>query len=73
MRWLALFPVLLATGCQVQPRSASYFEGHPQDTARVLAACARGAEHGAECETAREGQAAIERNARLELYRRSFK
>lgn len=73
MKRLALIAMVVASGCQAQPRSASFFEAHPEETARVLVACAQRAQRGTECDTAREGQAAIERNARMELYRRSFK
>ena len=49
-----------------------YFATHPDETARVLVECARGEHRGAECENAREGRAVIERNARMERFRRSF-
>lgn len=58
--------------CQPQPRAAAYFEAHPVEAAQVLAACARGAHRGRECETAREGDAAAKAKARLDVFRKGF-
>ena len=73
MRVLVLLLGLFVAGCSEAPRAPTYFESHPEETTRVLKACAEGHERGQECENAREGRAAIERDARTELYRRSFK
>jgi len=39
----------------------------------VVVACERGDLRGKECVHAREGRSTIEREARMELYRRSFR
>lgn len=62
----------LVAACQPEPRSATYFEAHPEETARVLAACKAGSQRGPECEAARAGEAAIKANARQELFRKGF-
>lgn len=72
MRRLCLTLVLIVGGCQAQPRSASYFEAHPEETASVLAECARGARRGAECDNARAAEGAIEAKARQDLFRKGF-
>jgi hypothetical protein len=58
--------------CQPQPRSASYFEAHPDETARVLAACAGGTHRGLECKNARAADGAIKAEARQALFRKGF-
>ena len=75
MRWaLLVVPAALTLhACEPPPRSASWFEAHPQDGAQVLAACAAGSMRGAECENAQSGWSANERDARMKLYRRVFK
>ena len=60
-------------GCERLVRSPQYFEAHPDETSRVLVACDRGDFQGPECATAREGRAAITRDARMKFYRRSFR
>jgi hypothetical protein len=72
MRRLLLAVALVASGCQAQPRSASYFEAHPEETATVLADCARGAHRGQECGNARAADGAIKAKARQELFRKGF-
>jgi len=69
-------PLLLAVAlaaCHPAPRSAEHFARHPEETAKVVVACERGDLRGKECVHAREGRSTIEREARMELYRRSFR
>lgn len=59
-------------GCSAAPRSASYFDAHPDDAQAVLAACKSGQARGEECQTALAGATATANKARLELYRKGF-
>ena len=82
---MVVLAALTLAGCQPEPRSAEYFEAHPADAARTIAACdagrhwgggaagAAGRHRGGACEPALAGPAAIAANKRLELFRRSFK
>ncbi|MBU1376167.1 MAG: EexN family lipoprotein [Alphaproteobacteria bacterium] len=72
MRRLVLVAALIVSGCQAQPRSASYFEAHPKETATTLADCARGARRGAECDNARAADGALKAKARQALFRKGF-
>lgn len=63
---------LCLAGCQAEPRSASYFEAHPEDARRVVTACKDGTHRGLECESARSGLAAIEAEERLKLFKKNF-
>jgi len=67
---LAALPLLAA--CTPQPRSESYFEAHPAETARVSNACVSGERRGAECNAARAAEARFKANARLQAYRKGF-
>lgn len=58
--------------CSPQPRAASYFEVHPDETAKVVVACARGDHRGQECVNAQAAAAAIRRDARMDAYRKGF-
>lgn len=58
--------------CSPEPRSAAYFEGHPQDAEQVTAACAAGTHRGQECANAQAGVAATQRSARMDAYRKGF-
>lgn len=49
---IPLFATLILTGCQEQPRSASYFEANPKERLEVLEACRAGGRRGAECANA---------------------
>jgi hypothetical protein len=72
---LSMFVLPLAfnlTACSAAPRSASYFQAHPQDAKAVAAACQAGAARGAECPNAQDGIAAAARDARMAAYRKSF-
>lgn len=64
--------VLGLAGCQPAPRAASWFEAHPQETAAVVTACARGNHRGTECENARAAEAALRAKALQDLFRRGF-
>ena len=67
-----LAAVLCLAGCQAEPRSASYFEDHPEEAQRVVAACKEGAHRGSECDNARAGLGAIDATKRLKLFKKSF-
>lgn len=65
--------VLLAlAACSREPRAASYFQAHPEETAKVVVACARGDHRGQECVNAQAAAASIRREARMEAYRQGF-
>ncbi len=65
--------ICLLAACSPSPRSASYFEAHPDVTARVLTDCQAGAHRGAECENAEIADAKKKSDARLQLYKSGFK
>lgn len=67
-----LIGVFVLAGCQAEPRSASFFETHPNEARRVVAACRAGSHRGRECENAQAGVAAIDANKRLDLFKKSF-
>ena len=67
----ASFGVLAA--CSPQPRSASYFEAHQDETAKVLADCTAGTHRGEECANAQAADAKLKSNARMKLYKSGFK
>ncbi|MFN3585797.1 EexN family lipoprotein [Phenylobacterium sp.] len=67
-----LIAALLLTGCQAEPRAASYFEAHPEQAQRIVAACRTGDHRGQECANAEAGLAAARANKRLELFKKSF-
>lgn len=69
-----LFPgaVLALAACAEEPRSAAYFERHPEEAVEVAALCATGAKGGDECANAQAGLAAIRREDRMDAYRRQF-
>lgn len=76
MKWslgLVVCCVLSLAGCSRDPRSASYFEAHPDETNRVLSDCKSGTHRGAECENASAADAKRKSDARLELYKSAFK
>lgn len=58
--------------CSPQPRSTSYFEAHPEETAKIVVACARGDHRGQECANAQAAAASIRRDARMDAYRKGF-
>lgn len=58
--------------CSPEPRSASYFEAHPDEAASVADACKTGARRGEECANAQAGLAASERTKRMNAYRKGF-
>jgi hypothetical protein len=70
-RLLCVLALVLA-GCGAPPRSPAYFAAHPDETARVLAGCGHDSHRGPECSNARDGQAVLERKARMDLYRKGF-
>jgi hypothetical protein len=68
---VALLLTTLA-GCEPAPRSQSYFAGHADVRAGVLAGCATGARRGGECVTAQAAEAAAKAQARQDYYRKGF-
>lgn len=60
-------------GCSAEPRSASYFEEHPQETAQVVADCKDGSHRGEECNNADFAAAKARRKESMERYRAGFK
>lgn len=58
--------------CAPQPRSASYFEAHQDEAAKVVADCQTGAHRGQECVNAQASVAAAKRDARMNAYRKGF-
>lgn len=71
-QWTSGLLILIVAGCTAEPRSEDYFERHPEEAVQVTALCATGAKGGDECHNAQAGLAAIEREARMERYRREF-
>lgn len=67
-----LFVGLTTLAACSQPRSVSYFEALPEETARVVQACRAGSHPGRECENALVAEAAIKAKAREDLFRRGF-
>jgi len=72
MRRVVLVLALAAAACSRQPRSAAYFEAHGEEAVRVTARCANGGVPGRECDNARVGLAARDRQARMSAYHRNF-
>ncbi len=69
---VGLLALLGLAACSPQLRSASYFEGHPEEAAKVVVDCASGAHRGEECVNAKAGAAAIRRNERMARYKQNF-
>ena len=65
--------IALLAACSPQPRSASYFEAHQDETAKVLADCTAGTHRGEECANAQAADAKLKSNARMKLYKSGFK
>lgn len=59
-------------GCSAEPRSASYFEEHPQETVKVVANCKDGSHRGEECNNAEFAAAKARRREAMERYRAGF-
>jgi hypothetical protein len=71
-RVLAAAVLVALSACSPAPRSASYFEAHPEETAKVVVDCAAGAHRGEECVNAKAGAAAIRRDTRMDRYKQNF-
>ncbi|HEX7887031.1 MAG TPA: EexN family lipoprotein [Phenylobacterium sp.] len=71
-RTLAIGALAALAACSPAPRSASYFEAHPEETAKVVVDCASGAHQGQECVNAKAGAAAIRRDRRMDRYKQNF-
>jgi len=71
-RALGLLLLLALAACSPTPRSASYFEGHPEEAAQVVVDCAAGKHRGEECVNAKVGAAEIRREGRMDAYKKNF-
>jgi hypothetical protein len=71
-RLLAAVALLGLAACSPGPRSASYFEAHRDEAAKVAADCQTGSHRGAECVNAQAGVAATKREERMNAYRKGF-
>jgi len=71
-RLVAAIGLAALAACSPQPRSVSYFKAHPEETAKVVVGCASGAHRGEECVNAQAAAAAIQRDARMDAYRKGF-
>jgi hypothetical protein len=71
-RFIFLFAAVGLTACSPEPRSASYFEAHPEDAAKVVSDCQTGAHRGQECSNAQAAVAATKRDERMNAYRKGF-
>lgn len=71
MRSLAVvLAMMLAAGCEAQPRNATHFHAHP-DVARQVAGAGQSGDHrGDECGNAEAGLAAERCDERREMFRR---
>lgn len=58
--------------CSPEPRSASYFEAHQEEAAKVAADCKTGTHRGQECTNAQTAVAAAKRDERMDAYRKGF-
>lgn len=74
MKFVALlFATTALVACSAEPRSASYFEEHPEETARVVTDCKAGSHRGEECNNAELAAAKSRRRESMERYRDGFK
>jgi hypothetical protein len=71
-RAVLILALLLLAACNPPARAVSFFKAHPDVAATVLADCTAGTHRGAECENAKAGEAQIESDKRLSLYKQSF-
>ena len=69
---ITLLALVGMAACAPHPRAASYFEGHPDEAARVLSACQAATVRGEECASAQAGVAAAARDARMAAERKAF-
>lgn len=73
MRCLLLaFTLAGLAACSPEPRSASYFEAHPEEAAKVVSDCKTGTHRGQECSNAQTAVAAAKRDERMDAYRKGF-
>jgi hypothetical protein len=71
-RLIAVLALAGLAACSPEARSASYFEAHPEEAAKVADACKTGAHRGQECANAQAGVAAAQRTERMNAYRKGF-
>jgi hypothetical protein len=71
-RLFVLLALAALAACSPEPRSASYFEAHPEEATEVADACKTGAHRGQECVNAEAGVAAARRAERMNAFRKGF-
>jgi hypothetical protein len=71
-RGLGLLLIGVLVACSPQPRSASYFEGHPEEAAQIVVECAAGKYRGEACVNAKAGAAEIRWKARVAAYKKNL-
>ncbi|WP_312162711.1 EexN family lipoprotein [Phenylobacterium sp.] len=71
-RLVAVLALAGLAACSPEPRSASYFEAHPDEAAKVADACKAGTHRGQECVNAEAGVAAAQRTERMNAFRKGF-
>jgi hypothetical protein len=69
---ITLLALVGMAACAPLPRSPSYFEDHPDEAAKVVAACRAETVQGGECASAQAGVAAAARDARMAAERKAF-
>lgn len=69
MRSLWFLAVLTVGACSAEPRSASYFNEHPEEAAQVQSDCRKGIHRGQECENAELAMSKTERDRMIQSYR----
>lgn len=68
-----ILPLLVGlAACQPEPRSASYFEAHPQERVEVVADCRIGTHRGEECKNAQFAAEKAARTKTMNDYRSGF-
>lgn len=68
--WIAICVVLAVAACgQREPRSAKYFEAHPEEAREVASACRDGATTGEECASATTALQVLEGRERFKRFR----
>lgn len=71
-RLLIAFTLVGLAACSPEPRSASYFEAHAEEAAKVVSDCKTGAHRGQECTNAQTAVASAKRDERMDAYRKGF-
>ncbi len=69
---VAVGVLAMLTACSREPRSVSYFKGHPDEAGKVIVDCAAGSHRGSECDNAQAAKAQIDADARMAEYKKHF-